>query len=187
MCRMILAQGRFDPADILQAASAMARGACAAGPAPTPNHPNGFGLLWRDPDSKSGFQVLHALDDLGRADLGAVFERAGPSLRQSDFLAVHARHATLPENRGADFCHPLRDETEGVSWFFMHNGYLPTIHRHLDLEASRFDSAEYFAVLKRVYAGGFEAERLSALLEGLPQPHGAANFFALRDRGGLGL
>ncbi|MGH3422599.1 MAG: hypothetical protein ACRDOD_23745, partial [Streptosporangiaceae bacterium] len=68
-----------------------------------------------------------------------------PASASTDMLAIHVRNATLPEKRGIQFNHPL--VRDGEDWHFMHNGYMPTVHRKLGMSLSVFDTAEYFDYL----------------------------------------
>ncbi len=63
----------------------------------------------------------------------------------TDFLAIHVRNATLPEQQGVDFTHPLARQSDG--WYFMHNGYMPNVCYMLGMDRSEFDSAEYFSYI----------------------------------------
>lgn len=136
---MILAVGRFSVSDVLDAAVAMSTGRTADHDGPIRVHPNGWGAVWRSADAPHGlaaYRDVRALDELSMADSPL------PGI-ETDFLAVHSRHATLARNRGLDCTHPLyRDGA--VPWYFMHNGFLPTVYRNLGLPASEFDSREYF-------------------------------------------
>ncbi|MFJ9606875.1 class II glutamine amidotransferase [Kitasatospora sp. NPDC101176] len=139
MCRLILASGTFDPADIVAAAVQMSRGLTADHDNATTVHAHGWGAVWRDP----GSGALRAHRDERPAAESAPDSPVATA--RTDFLAIHVRNATLPENRGPAFTHPL--ERPGDPWYFMHNGYLPTAYRGLGLAASAFDSAEYFDYL----------------------------------------
>lgn len=70
--------------------------------------------------------------------------RSALSRLSTDLLAIHVRHATLPANQGLHFTHPLHRDGDVGPWYFMHNGFLPTVHQLLGQDRSRFDSAEYF-------------------------------------------
>lgn len=138
MCRLILAVGDFRAADILDAAVAMSCGRTADHDGPTDVHPNGWGAVWQDSDAPDGLAFHRDERPLGESHDTAPFISA-----DTGFLAVHARHATLPKNHGPAFTHPLHRAGE-VPWYFMHNGFLPTVHRLLGLPESSFDSREYF-------------------------------------------
>ncbi|MDV9199085.1 class II glutamine amidotransferase [Streptomyces sp. Wh19] len=136
---MILASGAFDAADILAAAVAMSRGETANHDNATTCHRHGWGAVWRDPAT-------------GKVDSHRDPRPAWQAIPDSpltglvtDFLAVHVRNATLPEKQGLRFTHPLTRPDD--DWHFMHNGYMPTVHRLLGMECSEFDSAEYFDYL----------------------------------------
>ncbi|MGW3561391.1 class II glutamine amidotransferase [Streptomyces sp. NPDC000963] len=154
MCRLIIARGRFDPAAVLDAALGMSTGVTALQDVPTRVHPNGWGAVWRREDGTLGALRDHrALAESPRsAELLDL---------RTDMLAVHVRHATLPEKTGPRFAHPLERLDDTGPWYFMHNGFLPTVHRRLGLSASAFDSAEYFDYL--LPHGRFELDTELAL------------------------
>ncbi|WP_405540359.1 class II glutamine amidotransferase [Streptomyces sp. NBC_00075] len=139
MCRMILASGSFDVADILAAAVTMSRGESADHDNATVCHAHGWGVVWRD--GRTGELGCHR--DVRPAWQG-VPDSPLTDLK-TDFLAIHVRNATLPEKQGLRFTHPLTRAAD--DWYFMHNGYMPTVHRLLGMEHSEFDSAEYFDYL----------------------------------------
>jgi glutamine amidotransferase len=139
VCRLILAVGRFSVPDVLAAAVAMGTGRTADHDGPITVHPNGWGAVWRSAHAEDG---LAAYRDVRALDANSVADSPLPGI-ETDFLAVHSRHATLARNSGLDCTHPLRRDGE-PPWYFMHNGFLPTVHRNLGLPASEFDSREYF-------------------------------------------
>jgi len=135
MCRMIMAQGEFSVAEVMNAARAMSCGETAQHDGPIKKHPNGWGCLWLN---NGKVCTRHGTgkfaDALPTIDIGSIRTR---------FLAVHVRHATLSKNMGIQFSHPLLRKNGATQWYMMHNGFLPTIYRHLSMKASNFDSAEY--------------------------------------------
>jgi hypothetical protein len=137
---MILAAGRVDVRAVVAAAVAMSSGETADHENPLTCHPNGWGAIWRDPRAEHGLAVHRDVRPLAssvhESPLGGV---------ETDFIAIHARHATLPRNHGLPFTHPLeRREGPDWAWYFMHNGFLPTVHQLLGRPESAFDSGEYF-------------------------------------------
>ncbi|MEU3752253.1 class II glutamine amidotransferase [Streptomyces olivoreticuli] len=138
MCRLILATGEFSASEILGAAEAMSCGRTANHDGPTQVHPNGWGALWRRSDDPQGIGTHRDVRPLTESH-----HESPVSELKTDFLAVHARHATLAKNHGMQFTHPLTREGE-TTWHFMHNGFLPTVHRNLGMPESEFDSREYF-------------------------------------------
>jgi glutamine amidotransferase len=165
MCRLILAVGRFRASDVLDAAVAMSTGRTADHDGPIQVHPNGWGAVWRSPDAAHG---LAAYRDVRPLDEQSLADSPLPGIA-TDFLAVHSRHATLERNSGLDCTHPLyRDGA--TPWYFMHNGFLPTVHRNLGLPASEFDSREYFDWIVPAGAEGLDEraslERLAAIEPG---------------------
>lgn len=141
MCRLLLATGGFDVAEVLHGAEAMACGRTATHQGPTSCHPHGWGAIWRDDDAPHGLRVHRDTRPIGES----LADSPLPDVT-TDFLAVHTRYATLPSTYGLEFTHPL-ERPGDIPWYFMHNGYLPTVHRCLGLPESRFDSAEYFRYL----------------------------------------
>jgi glutamine amidotransferase len=136
---MILASGSFDVADVLAAAVAMSCGDTADHDNATKRHQHGWGAVWRDPGTG---ELAHHRDELPAWKGIPDSPLTGLT---TDFLAVHVRNATRVEQQGMRFTHPLVREADG--WCFMHNGYMPTVHRLLGMESSEFDSAEYFEYL----------------------------------------
>lgn len=134
MCRMILAKGKFLSKDIFRAAVEMCEGITANHTNPIKKHPNGWGALW-----------LHNGEIVTLRSSGYLSDEVSsiPNI-ETDFLAIHVRHATLDKNTGLDFSHPLNNKR---SWYGMHNGFLPTVHKLLGMKESIFDSAEYFNYL----------------------------------------
>ncbi|MFC1418879.1 hypothetical protein [Streptacidiphilus cavernicola] len=138
MCRLILAHGAFSVPAVLDAAVAMSTGRTADHDGPTQVHPNGWGAVWSAADAPHGFGVHRDVRPLAES----LDDSPLPGIT-TGFLAVHARHATLARNSGLTCTHPL-ERPGPAPWWFMHNGFLPTVHRNLGLPASRFDSREYF-------------------------------------------
>jgi len=139
MCRLILARGDFRTDDIVDAALAMSTGITADHEGPIRVHPNGWGAVWQDPAVEGGLGIYRDV----RSMADSVHESPVRSVR-SDFLTIHTRHATLQRNAGLQFTHPLERIEDGFTWYFMHNGFLPTVYQLLGLPRSEFDSAEYF-------------------------------------------
>ncbi len=138
MCRLILATGRFDAGAILDAAVDMSCGRTADHDGPTDVHPNGWGAVWRQPDAPHGLAVHRDTRPLGES-----CDDSPVRGLETGFLAIHARHATLARNQGLKCTHPLERGGE-YPWYFMHNGFLPTVYQLLGLPESEFDSGEYF-------------------------------------------
>jgi glutamine amidotransferase len=172
MCRLILAAGAFDPAAVLAAAIEMSCGLTADHDNATKRHLHGWGAVWREADT--GELRVHR-DPRPAADTAG----ASPAARaRTDFLAVHVRNASLPHTRGPRFTHPLH--RPGDDWYFMHNGYLPTVHQMLGLPASDFDSAEYFDYLLPPGTRALEEEATLARLRAIPPGGMSGNAIAVR-------
>jgi hypothetical protein len=139
MCRLIFAFGSFAVTDIVSAAIAMSCGESANHDNATRVHADGWGAVWRD--ARNGTLRWHR-DARSARDTMAGSPLASAS---TDMLAIHVRNATLPENRGIQFNHPL--VRDGEDWHFMHNGYMPAVYRKLGMSISVFDTAEYFDYL----------------------------------------
>ncbi|MEU9607609.1 class II glutamine amidotransferase [Streptomyces sp. NPDC048057] len=178
MCRIILARGAFDTAAVVEAALAMSTGRTAAHEKPEMRHAHGWGALWRAPDAPGGLGVHR-----DERPIAESIEESPLRTVQSDFLAVHVRHATLEHHRGPGYTHPLERTDPDVTWYFMHNGYLPTVHRRLGLPASAFDTAEYFQYVVPDGGTRLDAEETLALLRDIPPGGLSGNAFAVhRER-----
>ncbi|QPG27117.1 class II glutamine amidotransferase [Pantoea sp. SM3640] len=176
MCRMILAHGQFDSAQILEAARAMSCGEGAEHDGPIKSHPNGWGCLWLE---EGEIRTLHGTGPFADALPGIDVDRL-----RSRFLAVHVRHATLSKNQGIEFSHPLWRNSAGHQWYMMHNGFLPTIYRQLGLAESRFDSEEYLRYLvDQTTPADFTRDYLRAKMAQV-EPGGSAGnaIFVTRDK-----
>jgi hypothetical protein len=174
MCRLIFARGRVPVTDVLHAALDMSTGRTADHDGPTTCHPNGWGAVWRDddrPDGLGAHREVRCLED-------SWCEAPLRGLR-TDVLAVHVRHATLPHTLGPRFTHPLYRPGPPQPWYFMHNGFLPTVYRNLGLPASRFDSAEYFDYLVPPGAVALPARRTLARLRAIPPGGSSGNAIAV--------
>jgi glutamine amidotransferase len=169
---MILATGRFRTGDVLAAAVAMSEGDTAAPDAPIRRHPDGWGALWRRPDG--GFETYRDTRSMVDSVAGSPVEGV-----QTDFLVVHARHATRPGTTGLGFTHPLVRGAGRAAWYFVHNGFMPTVHRRLGLVRSEFDSAEYFDYIVPAGAQALAEQEVVARL-GQVEPGGtSANAIAV--------
>ena len=176
MCRLIVATGTFDAGDIVEGAVAMAAGRTADHDSSFVVHPDGWGAVWRDPASASGLAVLR---DARSATESA--RASGLTAVKTDFLAIHVRHANTPTTKGARFTHPLERPADG--WYFMHNGFLPTVYQLLGRERSTFDSAEYFDYLIPVGTRALEERETLARLRAIPPGGNSGNAVAVpRDR-----
>lgn len=165
MCRLILAHGNFDPRSVLAAALDMSQGRTAQHDGPIQRHPNGWGAVWKDRQAPSGLAVHRD----GDAMTDAALEFSPVWNCRTNFLAVHVRHATLTRNIGDQYTHPLQRERSASPWFFMHNGFMPTVHKLLGLPASSFDSAEYFDYLLSLQESKLDPERVLDGLEAVPE------------------
>ena len=172
MCRMIIASGAFSVTGVIEAARAMAAGETAKHDSAIRQHTNGWGCLWIN---NGQVRVLHGEDS---------FVDAYASVNIPDeniaFLAVHVRHATLSKNRGVQFSHPLHRESGGTHWYMMHNGFMPTVYRHLGLSVSIFDSAEYLEyIVDTIESAGISKEYLVSKLAQLAPGGSSGNFFLM--------
>ncbi|MFF3546808.1 class II glutamine amidotransferase [Streptomyces platensis] len=174
MCRLIVAAGDFRATDILAAAEAMSCGRTADHDGPTDVHPNGWGAVWRQSDAPYGLGRHRDVRPLAES----FRESPVPGL-STDFLAVHARHATLAKNHGPRFTHPLERSGGAFPWLFMHNGFQPTVHRLLGMAESEFDSREYFDYI--VPAGTRRLDEAETLdrLNSIPRGGSSGNAIAV--------
>lgn len=178
MCRLILAKGRFSARAIADAAVAMSEGHTAQHEGPIRCHPNGWGALWKSPGSRHG---LEAHRDT-RTILEGLEDSPVPRL-ETDFLAIHVRHATLSHTRGLEYTHPLQRGEEGaVPWYFMHNGFLPTVHRLLGMERSHFDSREYFDYIIPSDTDALDTRAALERLRAIPPGGSSGNAIAVNPR-----
>lgn len=177
MCRLILAKGRFSAEAILHAAVSMSTGSTADHEEPAENHPHGWGAVWRK-RSMGGALALHH-------DTQPIFHSVDTSPVRSidtDFLAVHVRHATLTRNHGLQFTHPLVRSGSAFAWYFMHNGFMPTVHQRLGLKASYFDSAEYFDYIVPAGANALDERETLARLRAVPAGSSSGNAIAVNPQ-----
>jgi glutamine amidotransferase len=174
MCRLILASGEFSAEEVLRAAEDMSCGRTADHDGPTNVHPNGWGAVWSDPAAPHGIAFHRDVRPLAESSA----ESPVGALR-TGFLAVHARHATLAKNHGPQFTHPLVREGE-TPWFFLHNGFLPTVHRNLGLAESRFDSLEYFDYVVPEGARTLDEAETLERLRAIPPGGSSGNAIAVR-------
>ncbi|MBY8885137.1 hypothetical protein K7472_09810 [Streptomyces sp. PTM05] len=173
MCRLILATGRFDAGDILDAAVDMSCGRTADHDGPTNVHPNGWGAVWRQHDAPHGLAVHRDVRPLGESAEDSPIRGV-----ETDFLAVHARHATLPRNQGLRCTHPL-ERGGAYPWYFMHNGFLPTVHQLLGMAESEFDSGEYFDYIVPRDTRELDEASTLRLLAAIPQGGSSGNAIAV--------
>jgi predicted glutamine amidotransferase len=178
MCRLILARGRFDARAIINAAVAMSEGRTADHEGPTRCHPNGWGAVWKQVGAPHGL-ALHR--DTRPISTGVVESSPVWSV-ETDFLAVHVRHATLARNAGLEFTHPLEREGSSGPWYFMHNGFLPTVHRLLGREQSHFDSREYFEYVVDAEREVLEPRATLEKLRAIPPGGSSGNAIAVNPR-----
>ncbi len=174
MCRLIMAVGPIRASLITSAALAMSTGRGTSHDGPTAVHPNGWGVVWRDDQ--------HRLrDHRDPRSIEASLTAWPHDGLHSDFIAVHVRHATLSSNIGPQFCHPLTRSAVGAGseWRFMHNGFMPTVHRCLGLASSTFDSQEYFDWLVPAQASSLDHAEVISRLELIPEPYSSGNAFVI--------
>jgi predicted glutamine amidotransferase len=171
MCRLILAQGTFSSAQVLDAAVMMSCGRTANHDGPTQRHPNGWGAVWRDGDELAIHREVEPIEQsAARSPIGELSTR---------FLAIHVRHATLARNHGMQYTHPLRHAAPTRTWYLLHNGFLPTVHQRLGKAQSEFDSAEYLEYLLHDSADGLDVAKTEAKLAAIPPGGSSANAFLI--------
>ncbi|MBQ4878190.1 hypothetical protein J8M21_13335 [Pseudoalteromonas luteoviolacea] len=170
MCRMILALGNLDPHKIFNACATMSQGLTAKHKGPVKVHPNGWGAIWKQHDK---IDTHHSVDALTYdTNHGALPESQLP------FIAVHARHATVPKNQGIQFAHPLKKTIQGIDWYMMHNGFMPTVYKALNMPESVFDSEEYMRYVFELQKDNkFCADTLTKHLDQLDPGNSSGNTF----------
>lgn len=173
MCRLILAQGHFPARAILDAAVAMSCGRTADHDGPTNVHPNGWGAVWHEEGATHGLGIHRDTRPLGES-----WQDSPVGDLSTGLLAIHARHATLPRNHGLRFTHPLYRDGD-PPWYFMHNGFLPTVHQLLGMESSDFDSLEYFDHVVPAGAGSLDVQQTLRLLNAIPPGGSSGNAIAI--------
>lgn len=152
----------------------MSTGVTALDDVPTRVHPNGWGAVWR---TAEGTLATHR----NHRSLAESREHRLDALR-TDMLAVHVRHATLPDRIGPRFTHPLERLDDSGPWYFMHNGFLPTVYQSLGLSASAFDSAEYFDYLRPHGEEELDIDRTLERLRAIPPGGTSGNAILLNPR-----
>ncbi|WP_328431813.1 class II glutamine amidotransferase [Streptomyces sp. NBC_00453] len=177
MCRFIIACGRFDSVAVLDAVLGMSTGVTALDNIPTRVHPNGWGAVWRTAEGTRAADRDHR-------SLAESREHAGLDALGTAMLAVHVRHATLPDRIDPRFTHPLERLDDSGPWYFMHNGFLPTVYQSLGLSASAFDSAEYFDYLLPRGEEQLDIDRTLARLRAMPPGGTSGNAVLLYPRQG---
>jgi len=161
---------------ITSAALAMSTGRGTAHDGPTAIHPNGWGVVWRDGQHRlRDHRDFRSIEDS--------LEAWQDDTLYTDFIAVHVRHATLSRNIGPQFSHPLKRAAiaAGPEWLFMHNGFMPTVHRCLGLAESSFDSQEYFDWLVPAGASSLDSAETLSRLRLIPEPYSSGNAFVIND------
>lgn len=177
MCRFINACGCFDSVAVLDAALGMSTGVAALGVVPTRVHPNGWGAVRRTAEGALATHQNHR-------SLAESLEHAGLDALGTDMLAVHVRYATLPDRIGPRFTHPLERLDDSGPWYFMHNGFPPTVCQSLGLSASAFNFAEYFDHLLPRGEERLDIDRTLARLRAIPPGGTSGNAVLLDPRQG---
>lgn len=139
MCRMIMALGDFSINKIIDAAINMSEGKTATHLCPTYSHPNGWGIVWSNPKNRDNLSIYRNSESISKTIHLLPFNQIS-----TNFLAIHVRHATIATKVGLKFTHPISSINTAVPWYMMHNGFLPTIYKLLNLSDSNFDTREYF-------------------------------------------
>lgn len=178
MCRLVLAQGRFDVRAIVHAAVAMSEGRTADHEGPTRCHRNGWGAIWKEAGAPNGLALHRDTRPISTEGV----ESSPVWGKETDFLAVHVRHATLARNAGLEFTHPLEREGAAGPWYFMHNGFQPTVHRMLGREHSHFDSREYFEYIVDPERDALDPGATLEKLRAIPPGGTSGNAIAVNPR-----
>jgi glutamine amidotransferase len=167
---MILALGAIDPVGIALAARDMGEGRTARHRHPVRRHPDGWGAIWTPDHGDADPRVVRDAGPIGDADMTGIFGgvRAG-------LLAVHARHASDPRNRGPAFTHPVIGQGRAM----LHNGFAPNIAALLGRPCSVFDTAELLEYLFPPAACDPSPAQLRASLRAVGPGMTAANSFVV--------
>ncbi|WP_437957467.1 class II glutamine amidotransferase [Sorangium sp. So ce119] len=177
MCRLILAHGRFSTVALLDAAVAMSTGRTAEHEGPTRRHPNGWGAVFRDPRAPHGLAVHRDVRPIEHSVGESIVPRV-----DTDFLVVHVRHATLARNQGIGCTHPIARHGARGPFYFLHNGFMPTVYQRLGRERSEFDSAEYLDYLLPEGEEALDVDAATARLRDIPHGGTSANAILVSPR-----
>lgn len=175
MCRMILAMGSFSSPNIFNACIQMSQGFTANHNGQIKIHANGWGALWKDPINNNLTTQ--------RSTEALTFNSKINALNNDKvtFLAVHARHATVPSNQGIEYSHPIELTKNQRHWYMMHNGFMPTVALELGMPLSKFDSIEYLQFLLANNENNFDARQVTEALDRLQQGNSSGNIFLIND------
>lgn len=133
-----MALGKFSKEKIIEAAVHMSEGKTLHSRAPTSCHPNGWGAVWSTKENNT-ISIYRNSEPIS-----ATVKRLPLNEISGNFLAIHVRHATMSTKIGLKFTHPISSTTTSIPWYMLHNGFLPTIYKSLNMESSLFDTKEYF-------------------------------------------
>jgi predicted glutamine amidotransferase len=175
MCRLILAIGKFKSKDIAVAATEMCLGLHTNVRAPIHRHPHGWGAIWLDSASPPQLKLHRSGADLASDSGRSMIEQL-----DTHFLAMHARFASVSENAGVAYAHPIT-RPGPVTWHIMHNGFLPTVHEQLGHPCSTFDSLEYLEYATRCTSAHLCRPNLVRKLERLRAGGTAGNAFFINN------
>jgi glutamine amidotransferase len=172
---MILAQGNFSTSAVFQAAAGMSKGVTANHDCPVKEHPDGWGSLWIE---QGEVKTIRSSKWLAEEVDSFNFDHGN-----SPILAIHARHSTLPKNRGESFSHPIQKSTNAETWYIMHNGYLPTAYKKLGMNCSIFDSSEYLEYIINTQPQlSLSGKMLNSKIAHLDPGGSAANAFFMNNK-----
>lgn len=177
MCRLLLARGRFCARSLVSAAISMSEGHSADHEGPTRCHPNGWGAVWMEAGAAHRLVVHRDTRPISRSVEASPVPRV-----ETNFMALHVRHATLPHTRGLEFTHPLERQGPAGPWYFMHNGYLPSVYALLGRERSHFDSGEYFEYVVDAEGDTLDARVTLEKLRALPPGGTSGNAIVVNPR-----
>jgi glutamine amidotransferase len=177
MCRLLLARGRFSTRSLVSAAISMSEGHTADHEGPTRCHPNGWGAVWLEAGAARPLAVHRDTRPISLSVEDSPVPRV-----ETRFMALHVRHATLPHTRGLEFTHPLERHGPAGPWYFMHNGYLPSVYTLLGRERSHFDSEEYFEYVVDAWCEALDAHATLEKLRGLPPGGTSCNAILVNPR-----
>ncbi len=176
VCRMIAAIGQFSTTEVLKAAKSMSLGRIADHEHPVRKHDDGWGALWLEQNSHDRIGAYRSLTAIGDE-----LEEFAKRVPRTEFLAIHVRKATIPEQQGLQYTHPISRGGRSVPWYIMHNGCVPTVYRELGLSCSSFDTAEYFEYICPRMGDRVDADDVLRKLDHLSSKNTSANAFLVNQ------
>jgi glutamine amidotransferase len=174
---MLVAAGECAPGVYFDAMRRMSTGTVAAHEyAGRVRHADGWGVTCMLPAS-TDVAVYRSSSPIATAELLPAI--GDLSCRM---LAIHARNASVPAQKGLGFVQPIERFIGGERTWFFHNGFVPSVHRLLGLARSQWDSLELLDWLAPAFDHSDWRRALAVRLQALPADSTAANCIFLSAR-----